>query len=46
MHTDLEVEIVDNPICEDLFGNLGTVAGAVNGVAGGFFTLISLTCTS
>jgi hypothetical protein len=42
--TDLEVEIVDSPICEDTLTGLGAVAGAVNGVAGGIFTLLTFAC--
>ncbi|PSN75516.1 hypothetical protein BS50DRAFT_628687 [Corynespora cassiicola Philippines] len=45
MQADLEVEKSDNPLCEDLMDGLGAVAGAVHGVAGGFFQLLSFACT-
>ncbi|KAF2795556.1 hypothetical protein K505DRAFT_239631 [Melanomma pulvis-pyrius CBS 109.77] len=45
MQTDLEVEVSDDKLCEDLLGGLSGVAGAVNGAAGGFFTLLSFACT-
>lgn len=45
MQTDLEVEVSDDTLCEDLMEGLGGVAGAVSGVAGGFFTLLSFACT-
>lgn len=42
--TSLEVKAVDDKVCEDAMGALGAVAGAVNGVAGGMFELLSLAC--
>ncbi|KAF2711938.1 hypothetical protein K504DRAFT_428853 [Pleomassaria siparia CBS 279.74] len=42
--TNLEVELVDDGICEAAMTSLGAVAGAVNGVAGGFFTLLGFAC--
>ncbi|KAL6711512.1 hypothetical protein ACN47E_004446 [Coniothyrium glycines] len=32
-------------VCEDVMGGLGAVAGAVHGVAGGIFTLLTFACT-
>ncbi|KAF2847365.1 hypothetical protein T440DRAFT_471078 [Plenodomus tracheiphilus IPT5] len=35
----------DGGVCEDTMTGLGAVAGAVNGVAGGIFTLLTFACT-
>lgn len=42
--TDLDVQVVDSSLCEDALTGLGAVAGAVNGVAGGIFTLLNFAC--
>lgn len=41
---DVTMTEVDNPICENTMNALGAVAGAVNGVAGSIFTLLSFAC--
>jgi hypothetical protein len=38
------MELVEDGLCEDSFEALGAIAGAVNGVAGGMFTLLSFAC--
>jgi hypothetical protein len=42
--SDLQVEIDEGGFCTTLLTSLGAVAGAVNGVGGGIFTLLSLAC--
>jgi hypothetical protein len=42
--TDLEVELTDSPICEDTLTSLGAIAGAVHGIGGGLFTLLTFAC--
>jgi hypothetical protein len=42
---DIKMDPVENDICGQLMTGLGAVAGAVNGYAGGIFSLLSLTCT-
>jgi hypothetical protein len=42
---NIAMEKVDNKdLCEGVFGGLGAVAGAVNGYAGGVFTLLAFAC--
>jgi DNA-binding FrmR family transcriptional regulator len=38
------MEFVDDEICQNMLDALGAVAGAVNGVAGGIFSLLSFAC--
>lgn len=42
---DVAMEVVDSGVCEAIYTSLGAVAGAVNGAAGGIFTLLSFTCS-
>lgn len=42
---DVEMESSSKQVCEDMMTMIKEIAGAVNGVAGGFATLLSLTCT-
>ncbi|KAF2245815.1 hypothetical protein BU26DRAFT_488467 [Trematosphaeria pertusa] len=43
--TNMKVERVGaSPLCEDILTGLGAVAGAVHGVGGGIFTLLTFAC--
>lgn len=41
---DAVMEFTEDTLCEDMMDALGTVAGAVNSIAGNVFTLLSYTC--
>lgn len=41
---DVSMELVDSGVCDDIMSDLGAVAGAIDGVAGGIFSLLSLAC--
>ncbi|ORY15232.1 hypothetical protein BCR34DRAFT_585137 [Clohesyomyces aquaticus] len=40
----LEMKLDEGGFCKTLLESAGTVAGAINGYAGGFFTLLSMAC--
>jgi hypothetical protein len=42
---DIKMELVESEVCAQMMTGLGAVAGAVNGAAGGIFSLLSLACT-
>lgn len=42
---DVHMDLVDSGVCADMMTGLGAVAGAVNGVAGGIFSLLTFACT-
>lgn len=41
---DISMETEGGQVCEDAMTGIGAVAGAVNGVAGGMFTLLTFAC--
>ena len=41
---DMQVEVDNGGFCTTLLTSMGAVAGAINGVGGGVFTLLSLAC--
>lgn len=41
---DAIMEFTHDTLCEDTMDTLGTVAGAVNGVAGSVFSFLSYAC--
>ena len=44
MSLDVEMEVLDGDLCEKALTGLGAVAGAVHGVGGGVFTLLTMLC--
>lgn len=44
MEADLEVQVTDSTICADTLESLGAIAGAISGIAGGAFTLLTFAC--
>lgn len=43
---DVKMDLVDSGACADMMTGLSAVAGAIDGVAGGIFTLLSFACDS